>query len=89
MMETIIASQTLTDEEGNQHSFEYCCITRKTMYDETEVTEYGIGITQDRGESIRIPGITSDRTRFEELANLLIRNGVTPISLPDVLEDWL
>ena len=89
MMESIIAAQTLTDEQGRQHNFEYHCIISKAVYEETEVTEYGVRIIQNGGESICIPSITSDRVRFEELTNLLIRNGVTPVSLPDVLEDWL
>lgn len=40
-------------------------------------------------DSIEKTNITTDRTHIESLLQLLIRNTVTPISLEDVLFDWL
>lgn len=51
---------------------------------------YGIRICKTAcGESAVLRDLTLASARVIELANLLRRNGVTPVALRDVVEDWL
>ena len=51
---------------------------------------YGVRVASkldsDREE---IPDITVSISRIDELMELLVRNEVTPVTLRDVVEDWL
>ena len=51
---------------------------------------YGIRLTLPHtGEQAEIPDLTIRPERIEALAGLLLRGGVTPCALRDVVEDWL
>lgn len=50
---------------------------------------YGIKVTGPDGESEAVPNITVRVERIDELAELLCRNQVSPVTLRDVVEDWL
>lgn len=51
---------------------------------------YGIGITiAESGETRIIPNITFSKTEILLLAALLASHLVTPVTLGDVVEDWL
>lgn len=50
---------------------------------------YGVVLTDPAGNTGRCRHITVSAARIGELLDLLIRNGVTPTTLPDVVEDWL
>ena len=41
------------------------------------------------GESAEFPDLTVSVRRIDELMELLVRNGVTPAGLGDVIQDWL
>ena len=66
------------------------------LVDEMEVAEgfscesYGVKVADlARGEAESVPNITVSVSRIDELIDLLIRNLVTPVTLRDVVEDWL
>ena len=49
---------------------------------------YGISVESDE-EQVTVRQITTKREDIEELLERLIRGGVTPIAVRDVMEDWL
>ena len=54
--------------------------------------EYGIEIEKQdkvRTEKSQIKDITTDHTRIDYIVKSLMKNGVTPIHLHDVIEDML
>ena len=53
-----------------------------------EGERYGVGISM--GEEVAdIPNLSPSRARVQELAEALVRGGVTPLTLRDVVDDWL
>ncbi len=51
---------------------------------------YGIGVTiQQTGEQAEIWDITVCSKRIRALADLVLRGGVTPCTLREVVDDWL
>lgn len=50
---------------------------------------YGVRVTGPDGECAEIPNITVSAGRIDELVDLLRRNQVTPVTLRDVVDDWL
>lgn len=51
---------------------------------------YGIGVTLSQtGERTELWDITVSHRRIEALAGLVIRGGVTPCTLREVVDDWL
>lgn len=50
---------------------------------------YGVVITDPTGATARCRHVTVNAARAAQLMELLVRNGVTPITLADVVEDWL
>ena len=51
---------------------------------------YGVKIENEAtGESAEFPELTVSAQRIDELMELLVRNGVTPVGLEDVIQDWL
>ena len=52
-------------------------------------TDYGLRLAVPGGDSAEVRGITFSRSRIHQLLTRLIRGSVTPVSLRDVVEDWL
>lgn len=51
---------------------------------------YGVKIVnEETGEQAFVEDVTSSPQRIDELLDLLVRNGVTPTGLEDVVADWL
>ena len=50
---------------------------------------YGVKVVGENGEESSLPDITVSTRRIDELMALLIRNQVSPVTLRDVVEDWL
>lgn len=50
---------------------------------------YGVRVTGPDGECAEIPNITVSAGRIDELVDLLRRNQVSPVTLRDVVDDWL
>ena len=50
---------------------------------------YGVKVVGQDGEEASLPNITVSTRRIDELMDLLIRNQVSPVTLQDVVEDWL
>lgn len=51
---------------------------------------YGAQVTsRATGERAEVANITVSASRIDQLMELLVRNGVGPVHLRDVIEDWL
>jgi hypothetical protein len=51
---------------------------------------YGVGVTIcEIGETKIIPNVTFSETAILTLINLLASHLVTPVAVPDVVDDWL
>ena len=50
---------------------------------------YGVKVTGPDGDWEAVPNITVSTGRIDELAELIRRNQVSPVTLRDVIEDWL
>lgn len=51
--------------------------------------DYGIEVCSSSGDGDCVRGITVCREEAAALLHLLARNTVTPVTLRDVMEDWL
>lgn len=51
---------------------------------------YGVKIEEEQtGATAQFPDLTVSAQRIDELMEILIRSGVTPAGLADVIADWL
>lgn len=86
--------RTEADQEGRLYSFDYYLLTEEAEANGTVIGEsYGVRITSSAEgtelETSSIRNLTSSVQRIHALMELLIRRCVTPVSLSDVVEDWL
>ena len=89
MQELLIDTKTCGDEQGCRHTFRYYLLIEKILTDSFTCENFGVRIEEVGGSISAIPAITPSYTRIRELMELLCQNTVTPINLPEVLEDWL
>ena len=90
--EMCIRDSTCTGEEedGTAHSFQYYILV-----DEMELggglscESYGVKVAGPDGEEASVPNITVSVERIDQLLELLRRNCVSPVTLRDVVLDWL
>lgn len=64
----------------------YCLVEERLR---TESVSYGIEVSTSAGERACVRDITDSYDGIRALLELLIRNTVTPVTLRDVIEDWL
>lgn len=88
-MEFMVNRHTCVDEGGTAHTFTYFLLQDRLCRDGFVCEDYGVRICSDTGDNARVPHVTADRTRADELLGLLCRQGVSPIHLRDIIDDWL
>ncbi|MDY3013854.1 MAG: DUF6514 family protein [Evtepia sp.] len=89
MREILIGEADLTEESGRALTCQYRILIR-TLPDPMDWESYGLRVDLvQTGERIEILDITASSRRIEALAQLLIRGGVTPCTVREVIEDWL
>ena len=89
--------ETLLIEEGrgfDQTGRPVCCkyfmtVGEAQCGDELICETYGVRVVSDWETDCTVPNITTDPGKAAELVRLLARNLVTPVTLRDVIEDWL
>lgn len=86
----------LSDEKGERLLLHYDLLVDKIMSENKIGFEtYGISISMvsksgnDQEENAEIHDISTDEKIVTGLLNRLMKNGVTPISLPYIIEDFL
>lgn len=81
MREALIQVCRIADENGNIYQFSY--------YRLEDSKSYGVCIRDQDGAVAMISDITSEYERIDALLDLLIRGCVSPLHLPEIVEDWL
>ena len=81
--------KVLTDQEGERLQLEYRLLEGQTTLEEEQVTTYGIEITGREGETCAVHDISSDRSAVCALLHILWEMDVTPISLQDIVQDYI
>ena len=87
MRELLVDTCTGEEEDGTAHSFQYYILV-----DEMELSgglsceSYGVKVAGPGGEEASVPNITVSVERIDQL---LRRNCVSPVTLRDVVLDWL
>lgn len=91
MRELFIGRREEAGEEGAVYRFDYYILIGQMEFQNNLFCEsYGIKVlSPDTQEAEAIPNITVSTTRIEELAELMMRNGVSPATARDVVSDWL
>ena len=81
--------KVLTDQEGERLELEYRLLEGFATLEQERVPTYGIGITGRNGEACAVSDISSDRSAVCALLHLLWEMDVTPISLQDIVQDYI
>ena len=89
IMEIKIASRICLDELGRPRTFHYALTVDAVEAGAVSWENYGVRVSEEQGDSVSIPGITTSALRIDELISLLVEQGVGPATLRDVVDDWL
>ncbi len=94
MKEILWDEKELCSDECDILRTEYYLLIEEIQVGDTLLCEnYGIRLCLLHGdhpeESVAVSCVSPDSKKITKLMDLLIRNLVTPITLADVLEDWL
>ncbi len=89
MEEMLLDTRTVEGEEASLRC-RYFVLVGEKQVGRFYCEAYGVKIEDERtGESAEFPDLTVSVRRIDELMELLVRNGVTPAGLGDVIQDWL
>lgn len=81
--------QNLKDENGKKREFHYYLLAEEIETEGFFCENYGVMVSEPTGESSDVFGITIKRERAEKLVDFLSRHKVSPVTLLDVVADWL
>lgn len=76
-------------ESPRDCSYRYVILVDEMTVGEMSCESYGVRVTGPDGDCAEIPNITVSAGRIDELVDLLRRNQVSPVTLRDVVDDWL
>ena len=85
----LLDTRRLTDAQGRVREYSYFSLVGEKCVGSFSCEAYGVMIRETGGESAALPDLTVSPARIDELAGLLLRGGVTPVTLRDVVDDWL
>lgn len=80
-----MAQRELTLQDGTRLTLDYFLLTTETAVGE----QYGIAVSDSRGERVYLPDVTSSRPYAIELLYRLAVGEVTTISAKDIVTDLL
>lgn len=89
MRELFLETVELADQTGTVRRFDYSILIGEMDVGAYACESYGVKVTEQGGGEARVENITCSASRIDELSGLLIRSGVTPAALDDVVSDWL
>ena len=87
--EILAGTRRLTDAQGRVREYSYFVLVGEKDLGSFSCEAYGVMIREEGGESAALPDLTVSPARIDELTGLLLRGGVTPVALRDVVDDWL
>ena len=76
-------------ESPRDCGYRYVILVDEMTVGEMNCESYGVRVTGSDGDCAEIPNITVSAGRIDELVDLLRRNQVSPVTLRDVVDDWL
>lgn len=80
----------MEDEQGRARSYEYSILVDELDTGAFSCESYGLKIEEKgSGHSCAVPHITTSIARIDRLSGLVMAGGVTPVTLRDVVMDWL
>ncbi len=89
MRELFLETVELADQAGAVRRFDYSILIGEMDVGAYACESYGVKVSEQGGEEACVPNVTCSAARIDELSGLLVRNGVTPAALIDVVSDWL
>ena len=89
MRELFLKTLDLNDALGRSRSYEYFILIDEMDVGAFSCESYGLKIRERGGESCVVPHITTSIARIDALSELVLAGGVTPVTLKDVVADWL
>ena len=89
MQEIKVATRQCVDERGVSHTFHYFLLVDEITAGSFTMEDYGVKIEEAGGESAEIRSLTPSQNRIGSFLTLLTDSLVTPVNLPEVVEDWL
>lgn len=90
MKELYIDSCTAADEAGRSLRFDYYVLIGEMDTGAFFCESYGVAVVEtETGCICRVPNITVSAARIDRLMTLLLEHAVTPVNLPEVVQDWL
>lgn len=89
MRELFLKTVELADQTGMVRRFDYSILVGEMDVGAYACESYGVKIAEQGGAQACVENITCSASRIDELSGLLVRNGVTPAALNDVVSDWL
>ena len=89
MRELFLETVELTDQSGAVRRFHYSILIGAMNVGAYACESYGVKVAEQDGEQALVENITCSASRIDELCGLLVRNGVAPAALGDVVSDWL
>ena len=89
MRELFLETVELADPAGGMRRFDYSILIGEMDVGAYACESYGVKVAEQGGEQALVENNTCSASRIDELSGLLVRNGVTPAALYDVVSDWL
>lgn len=90
MRELFLKSIAVEDGQGGTHTFDYAVIVNEMDVGAFACESYGLQIRErESGTVSRVPHITTSVSRIDALCERVLAGAVTPLSLEDVVRDWL
>ena len=88
-MEIKVATRECVDQLGRPRRFCYYLTVDQIETERFCCEDYGVRISEEAGDSVSIPRVTTSAQRIDELLSLLAEHQVGPAGLADVVADWL
>ena len=89
MRELFLETVELAGQTGAVRRFDYSILIGEMDVGAYSCESYGVKVAEQGGEQALVENITCSASRIDELSDLLVRGGVAPSALHDVVSDWL
>lgn len=90
MRELLVDTRWETGEDGRRYGYRYYILVGEMAVSGGLACEsYGVKIVGENGEEAAVPDLTVRPDRIDSLMERLVRGTVSPVTLRDVINDWL
>lgn len=90
MRELFLKTIAMEDQQGRVRRYDYSIIIDEMDVGPFACESYGLRVAErGSGEICAVPHITTSISRIDELCERVLAGGVTPLTLEDVVSDWL